>query len=389
MNKRTIAGILLVSILAPVTPADARELSSITEAMKPFVEKQEVSGVVTVVAGREKILHVSAVGLANVEKNTPMSADTIFWIASMTKPITAAAILALQDDGKLNIDDPIGKYIPELKDLKTADGKVHVVTIRHILSHTSGMAEASNEQTKNAKSLADLIPAYAARPLVFAPNAKWSYCQSGINTAGRIVEVVSGMSLPEFFERRFFGPMGMKDTTFYLSESQMPRLALSYKRGADGKLEAAPNFILQGKSPTDRDRYPAANGGLYSTGPDYARFCQMLLNNGTLDGKTYLKSESVKLMSTVTTGELKTGFTPGNGWGIGCCIVREPQGVTAMLSPGTFGHGGAHGTQAWIDPAKGVAYVLMIQRSNFANMGGADGSDVRKAFQDAAAGALK
>ena len=389
MRNCTKLSMLLMLSLVPMTRANGEEIPAVTEAMKPFVDNHEVSGVVTVVAGRDKILHVSAVGLANAEKNTPMTPDSIFWIASMTKPITAAAILALQDEGKLNIDDPIGKYIPELKDLKTADGKVHVVTIRHILSHTSGMAEASNEQTKVAKSLADLIPAYAAKPLVTPPNARWYYCQSGINTAGRIVEVVSGMSLPEFFERRFFGPMGMKDTTFYLSESQMPRLALSYKRGPDGKLEAAPNFILQGKSPTDRDRYPAANGGLYSTGPDYARFCQMLLNNGTLDGKTYLKPESVKLMSTITTGELKTGFTPGNGWGIGCCIVREPQGVTAMLSPGTFGHGGAHGTQAWIDPPRGVAYVLMIQRSNFANMGGADGSDVRKAFQEAAAGAVK
>jgi len=177
----------------------------------------------------------------------------------------------------------------------------------------------------------------------------------------------------------------MKDTTFYPSAEQMKRLATSYKRTDDGKLEPAKIFILEGHDPSARDRYPAANGGLFSTAGDYGRFCRMLLNGGSLDGKTYLKPETVKLMRTVSTGDLHTGFTEGNGWGLGVGVVRQPQGVTASLSPGSFGHGGAYGTQAWIDPEKGVAYVLMVQRANFKN---SDDSEVRKAFQDAAAGAV-
>ena len=141
-----------------------------------------------------------------------------------------------------------------------------------------------------------------------------------------------------------------------------------------------PVAFLNGFSPAFRDRYPAPNGGLFSTASDYARFCRMLLNGGALDGRQLLKPETVKRMSTIQTGDLKTGFTAGNGWGLGVCVVREPQGVTAMLSPGTFGHGGAYGTQAWIDPVKNLVYVLMIQRSNLKD---SDASDVRYAFQAA------
>jgi hypothetical protein len=177
----------------------------------------------------------------------------------------------------------------------------------------------------------------------------------------------------------------MKDTTFYLTEKQLPRLAKSYRRTAKGELEAAEISFLNGKSPTDRDRFPAPNGGLFSTAADYARFCQMILRGGELDGKRYLKPETVKLMTTVQTGDLKTGFTPGNGWGLGWCVVREPQGVTAMLSKGSFGHGGAYGTQAWIDPAAKRVYILMVQRANFPN---SDDSEVRKGFQEAAAAAF-
>ena len=299
----------------------------------------------------------------------------------MTKPVTATAVLMLQDEGKLSVDDPVAKYLPELANLKTADGKPAKLTLRHLLTHTSGMGEATPQESKAARTLADLIPHYAEKPLQFEPGTKWQYCQSGINSLGRIVEVVSGQSLPEFLQRRLFDPLGMKDTTFYPTQEQMARLAKSYK-AEDGKLEEATIFILDGHDPASHDRYPAANGGLFSTAQDYGRFCQMLLNQGSFGGRQYLKPESVKLMSTIQTGDLKTGFTEGNGWGLGCCVVRKPQGVTAVLSPGTFGHGGAYGTQAWIDPVKQVIYVLMVQRSNFPN---SDASDVRRAFQEAAA----
>lgn len=356
--------------------------SSVKNHMNHFIDRKEVAGTVTTVVTREKIVALDAVGHADVAGSAPMKPDTIFWIASMTKPITATAVMMLQDEAKLSVEDPVGKYVPELKDLKTTDGKPANVTLRHLLTHTAGMGEATGEQSKKAETLADLIPAYAAQPVKFEPGTKWEYSQSGINTLGRIVEVASGKPFQDFVQERLFGPLGMKDTTFYLSDDQIKRLAKSYKRTGDA-LEEAPIFILDGHSPNSRQRYPAANGGLFSTAPDYARFCQMILNHGTLDGRQYLKPETIKQMTSLQTPEsIKTGFTEGNGWGFGWCVVRQPQGVSEKLSPGSFGHGGAYGTQAWIDPVKGVAFILMTQRANFPN---ADASDVRKAFQEAAA----
>ncbi len=360
-------------------------IPAIGERMRKFVEDHEISGAVTLVAAPDRIVHLDATGKADIAGGKPMRPDSIFWIASMTKPITATAVLMMQDEGKLSVDDPVEKHLPEFKDLKSADGKPARVTIRHLLTHTSGMGEASPAEARVIKDLAGLIPIYVGKPVQFQPGSKWTYCQSGINTAARIVEVASGVPFDRFVEQRLFAPLGMKDTTFYLTEEQLPRLATSYRRSHKGELNPTAVGILYGKAPTSRDRFPAANGGLFSTAPDYARFCRMIMNGGELDGKRYVKPESVKLMTGVQTGELKTGFTPGNGWGLGWCVTREPQGVTAMLSPGTFGHGGAYGTQAWIDPVKKRAYILMIQRADYPN---SDASEVRRAFQEVANAAL-
>ncbi len=380
IRSRSFA-LLAVLFCAPVFCADP-EIPAITSAIKACVEKHEVSGAVSLVVTRKNIVHVSAVGQADITAGTPMAPDTMFWIASMTKPITAAAIMMLQDEGKLSIEDPIGKYIPELATLKTKDGKEYKLTLRQCLTHTSAMGEATPAESDSSKTLAELIPHFAEKPLQFEPGSKWSYCQSGINTLGRIVEIVSKQPLQEFLSKRFFEPLGMKDTTFYPTKEQLPRIVKGYKLADDKLTEVPPIPLVDPK----REHFPAANGGLYSTAADYARFAQMLLNQGSLDGKQYLKPESVNAMSTIQTGDLKVGFTDGNGWGLGCCVVRKPQGVSEMLSPGTFGHGGAWGTQAWMDPEKGVAYILMVQRANFPN---ADNSDVRKAFQAAAVEALK
>jgi CubicO group peptidase (beta-lactamase class C family) len=175
----------------------------------------------------------------------------------------------------------------------------------------------------------------------------------------------------------------MKDTAFYPNEAQIARLAKAY-RMADGQLTETRVYAVFDYA-RGSDRYPPANGGLYSTAADYGRFCQMLLNRGTLDGHRYLSPEAVAAMSSVQSGDLKTGFTDGMAWGLGCGVVRQPQGVTAMLSPGTFGHGGAYGTQAWIDPVHRVAYLLMVQRADFPN---SDASEIRRAFQRAAAEAM-
>jgi CubicO group peptidase (beta-lactamase class C family) len=375
----SVALFTLSSFAADVSPANRR----IGDRMREMITSKEIPGAVTLVATRERVTHLEATGTADPEGTKPLRQDSIFWIASMTKPITGTAILMLQEEGKLSVDDLVGKYIPALANLKTPSGKPANLTLKHLMTHTSGLPEATNDEARAAKKLEDLIPAYMNKPMQFEPGSQWKYCQSGINTLGRIIEVVSGQPYEKFLAKRLFEPLGMKDTTFYLRANQVGRLVTPVKREQDGTLTPTTISLLQGKLATSTDRYPAANGGLFSTAPDYARFARMILNGGTLDGKRYLKPESIRQMTTIQTGDLKTGFTPGNGWGLTWCVVREPQGVTAMFSPGTYGHGGAYGTQAWIDPVKGVAYILMVQRSNFGN---SDASPVRLAFQQAAAG---
>jgi CubicO group peptidase (beta-lactamase class C family) len=360
-------------------------VAAISDRVRKHIAAKEVAGAVTLVATPDRIIHLDAAGNAVLDPSDAMRTDNIFWIASMSKPVLATLLLMLQDDGLLSVDDPVEKYLPEFKDLKTADGKPAKVTIRQLLTHTSGMGEITGAQARDSRTLADVIPLYVAKPVGFTPGSKWVYCQSGINTGGRIAEVVTREPLEKLMQRRLFDPLGMKDTTFYLTEKQLPRLARTYRRTDKGELEATEIAFLNGKSPTSQDRFPAPNGGLFSTAPDYARFCQMILRGGELGGKRYLKPETVKLMTTIQTGDLKTGFTPGNGWGLGWCVVREPQGVTAILSPGTYGHGGAYGTQAWIDPTTKRIYILMVQRANFPN---SDASEMRKGFQEAASAAF-
>ena len=383
-----ILALTLALVSSPAHRARAQSsgppiLPAVHTAMQKCIDDHEVAGSVTLVAAGDGIVHLDAVGKADLASDRPMSSDQLFWIASMTKPITGAAVLMMQDEGKLRVDDLVEKYIPEFAGLKTAEGEPAKVTIRHLLTHTSGLAEMSGrgQGTRPVKTLAEAIPYYVNRPVAFKPGSKWVYCQSGINTAARVVEIVSGKTFDAFCDERIFGPLGMKDTTFYPAQEQLARLAQSYARNQDGTLEAAPLRMLGGPI-SSRERMPMANGGLFSTASDYYRFCRMLLDGGRFEGKTLLKPETVRQMTTVQSGDVKTGFTPGNGWGIGVCVVREPRGITAMLSKGTFGHGGAFGTQAWVDPKVRRIYILMVQRANFPN---SDSSPVRLAFQKAAA----
>jgi CubicO group peptidase (beta-lactamase class C family) len=389
-----LANLSLSAALCAALPAFADEpkLPGIGAAMQEMVVKNEIAGAVTAVVTKDKLIHLESTGFADVAAKRLMTPDTLFWIASMTKPITGTAILMLQDEGKLNVADPVAKYLPGFADLKSPSGKPANLTITQILTHTSGLGEASGPEAREAKTLADLVPLWLAAPMQYEPGEKWRYTQSGINAAARIVEVVSGMTFDAFLQKRLFDPLGMKHTTFYLTPELRSQLVTAYAKNKEtGLLEPVPPRPEFGP----RDRPPQGNGGLYSTAPDYARFCQMLLNGGTLEGHRYLSSAAMKFLITPQTGDLPTGFfqndTFGNrganyGWGIATCILRAPHdGVAAVLSPGTYGHGGAWGTQAWIDPVKGVAYVLMVQRSNFPN---SDASDVRRTFQEAAANAL-
>jgi CubicO group peptidase (beta-lactamase class C family) len=350
--------------------------------MQEFVDQKKLSGAVTLVADDQHILHLSAVGQRDIERNLPMRTDTIFWVASMTKLMTSAGIMMLQDEGKLSIDDPVSKYIPEFAALKTPSGKPANLTLRHLLTHTSGLAEVPKEKLHEPRDLAELMSYFLNRPMEFEPGTRWDYCQTGINTLGRIIEVVSGESYEDFMRERLFVPLGMKEATFYPTTEQISRLAISYVQ-KDGRLEPTTIKLLPGPV-GDRNHYPAANGGLFCTAEDYCRFARMLLNHGSLDGKQYLRPETVKQMTSIQTHDLPSvGFIPGSAWGLAFGIVRKPTGITEMLSPGTFGHGGAYGTQVWIDPVKNRIYLLLIQRGDLPN---SDASEFRAAFQEIATG---
>src|SRR5712675_3625776 len=259
--------VFLIVIFLPRSSAlaqTAASLDSIPARMHDVIVSNQVPGAVTVVATRDSVLRMNAQGWADPEHKAFMRVDSIFWIASMSKPITAIAVLMLVEAGKLSLDDPLAKYVPELAGLKTPDGKTPRITLRHLLTHTSGMGEATDEEAKAARTLSDLIPAFASKPLAFVPGSKWKYCQSGILTLGRIVEIVSGEPFEVFLRTRIFDPLGMKDTTFYLTEAQMPRWVIPAKREGE-QLLPAEIALLFGHPPTWRDHYPASNAGLFST----------------------------------------------------------------------------------------------------------------------------
>jgi len=348
--------------------------------MQTLIDANEIPGVVTLVASRTGITHFLAQGHADVNKHIPMRKDAIFAIASMTKPITGCAVMMLQDEGKLSIEDPVAKFIPELGKLQLADGRPAAITLKHLMTHTSGMGEATPPESEAARKLEDLIEAFASKAVAFPPGSAWKYCQSGINSLCRVVEVISGMTFSEFLERRLFSTLGMKSTTFYPTERQLPRLVKPCQQEAN-RLAPVTEARFQKEYILRRDRPALGNGGLYSTAEDYSLFARMMLNGGEWKGKRYLSAAAVKQMTSIQTGDLKAGFVPGSAWGLTVGIVREPQGITAMHSPGAYGHGGAFGTQAWMDPVKGMGLILMIQRVGLKN---SDASEMRRVFQEAA-----
>jgi CubicO group peptidase (beta-lactamase class C family) len=386
---------VVLSLAAGRAPGAAPDrFREIPERMQRFVDDGQVAGAVTLVMREGRVLSLEAVGQADLASGRPMRTDSLFWVASMTKPLVAAAVLALQDDGKLSVQDPVARHLPEFKSqwMVQARGSntlslvrpPRAVTLFDLLTHSAGLGDVPAPRADCA--LAELVMAYAQAPLQFPPGSRWSYSNPGINTLGRVVEVVSGQPFPEFLERRFLRPLGMKDTTFWPDTRQARRLATSYQPGAGGKgLEPTGIFMLGGADVTARGRTPFPAGGLFSTAMDMANFYGMLLDGGRWRGKTLLSPGAVEQLTRTQSGDLKTGFTDGMSWGLGFAVVKEPRGVTGMLSPGTFGHGGAYGTQSWADPSRRAVYILMIQRARLPN---ADASPMRQAFQEAAVRAL-
>jgi CubicO group peptidase (beta-lactamase class C family) len=395
--KRWIHGVFLLFILAACgVPAFAQKsadesASKLTAAMNPFVADGEVAGLVAVVGNQDAVVAQAVLGSQNVELKQPMKADSLFRIASMTKPIVGIGIMILQDEGKLSVDDDVEKHLPEFKGLpleEKKDGKSifrdpsRPIKIRDLLTHTSGLPGGYPGELKNLyfdrqHTLAEATAVAAKQPLQFEPGTKWAYCNAGIDTLGRIIEVKSGKSYDEFLNERIFKPLKMVNTTSFPNEDQVKRLAGLYDR-KEGRLTFA-NYVLLG--PVKGAKHPIPAGGLYSTAADLARLYQMMLNGGELDGQRILSEKAVKQMTSLQTGDIKTGFTDGMGFGFGWAVVREPQGVHAMMSKGTYGHGGAFGTQGWIDPEKKLFVILLIQRTGLQN---ADASPMRKALQEAA-----
>jgi CubicO group peptidase (beta-lactamase class C family) len=261
------------------------------------------------------------------------------------------------------------------------------ITIRDLLTHTSGVPSGfppglADLYVKRDHTLAEAIMAVSQRPLDFEPGSRWAYCNLGIDTLGRIIEVVSGQPYETFLQQRIFAPLGMSDTTFYPDDNQRLRMATLYD-AKQGKLVAVGYRLI---GPAEKAKYPIPAGGLYSTGADLARLYQMMLCGGQYQGKRILTEKTVREMTSVQTGDLVTGFVPGMGFGLGWGVVRQPAGVTEMLSPGAFGHGGAFGTQGWIDPQQDLFVILLIQRVGLAN---ADASEMRRELQKLAVSAGK
>lgn len=372
LGSRGIAALLWI-VVAPL-PLMAGE-PKIAAVLQGAVDNHSLAGAVMLVASKDKVLVVDTVGYADVAAQKPMRADDLFWIASQSKPITATALMMLVDEGKVSLDEPVEKYLPEFKAQwlaaeQDADHILlkkpgHPITVRNILSHISGLPfkSALEEPTLDLLPLAVAARSYAMTPLTFDPDTNYRYSNAGINTAGRIIEVVSGMAYEDFLDKRLFEPLGMKDTTFWPNDEQLARLAKSYRPNAE-KNGLEEITIGQLKYPLgDRHRQPMPAGGLFSTAHDVGRFCQMVLNGGAWEGKRYLSETAVKEMTQRQTPEtLKENY--GLGWATG---------------GGSFGHGGAYATNMSIDPGRALITVFMVQHS-----GSPDAGKWNAAFVDAA-----
>ncbi len=380
-----IACLALLLIPAFAAAADA---DPIRDRFVKFGHDGELAGAVVLVGTKDKILYEGATGMANFADHVQMQKSTLFRIASMTKPITAIAIMMLADEGKLSVEDAVEKHLPEFKGqmLVAAKDKESMtlkqpkrpITLRDLLTHTSGMGQypagIADLYTKRNYTLAEATIAVSQVPLVREPGEEWSYNNPGIDTLGRIVEVASAMSFEKFLQTRIFDPLGMKDSTFYPTAEQAKTVALTYGI-KDGKLVPVPNSLLDVK---ENPKHPVPAGGLYSSAGDQAKLYQFMLNGGKVGDKQLLSEKSLKQMTTTQTGKIKTGFVDGMSWGLGWQVVAESKGATEALSAGSYGHGGAFGTQGWIDPKKGVFYILMIQRTGIPN---GDATEFRKELQ--------
>lgn len=300
----TAAGDRLTLLLHAQAPDG---FSAIAPRMQEFVDKGEAAGIVTLIATKDRILHLNAVGKSDLASDVPekkdrkLQTDDIFWIASMSKPITVACLAILADDGKLTFDDPLAKHLPEFANLMVSqNGQTAAperpVTLRDVATHTSGFGEMATRDPH--LTLAETSKKLAQLPLRFQPGTRWSYSTAGIDILGRVVEVVGGMPFDQFLQKRILDPLGMKDTSFWIAPERASRWAHSYRWNAQsGKLDETTIPYLYNTPVTDRARPPLGGAGLFSTAEDIARFYQMMLNKGTLNGKRILKAATAAEMT--------------------------------------------------------------------------------------------
>jgi CubicO group peptidase (beta-lactamase class C family) len=363
-----------------------QRLARIHETMQRHMESQQIAGAVTLVARKGRIAHLEAHGFMDRESKKALQKDAIFRIFSMSKPVAGVAILMLMEEGKLRLNDPVSKFIPEFKGMKVAVAQekpatpispepapafytipaTREITIQDLLTHVSGLgsgpasrAEMPRIARKPTDKLSDFIPRLGTTPLDFQPGSRWTYSpMAAFDTLGHVVEIVSGQPFDQFLKQRIFDPLGMKDTFFHPDENRLPRIPTTYHREGNALRKADNQNRLVSAT------YFSGGGGLLSTAEDYARFGEMLLEGGQLNGKRLLGSRTVDLMASVFVPDTFPGRSPGRGFGLSVQVVSDPVAAGYRMSTGSYGWDGAFGTHFWVDPKEKIVGVMMIQTDN-------------------------
>ncbi len=367
----------LIIFAALALPAHA-EQGPLAAALQPFVDQHTVAGAVVLVATKDRVLDLETVGYADLEAKKPMTKNSLFWIASMTKAMTCTAMMMLVDEGKASVDDPVEKYLPEFKGQMYVAEKdeahvllkkpPHPFTIRQLMSHTSGLGISApmDHPSYDMVPLVQRIPEYAAMPLIAAPGTEFHYTNEGMTTVGRLIEVISHRAYEQFMIERLFRPLGMTDTTFRPNSEQLQRLAKGYKANAAKNGLEASGIGMLNRDLTDPQRMAWPGGGLFSTADDVAKFCQMFLNHGlAADGKRLLSEAAVQAMTQKQTGD----------------AVKEPYGFGWNASPTAFVHSGGFRTEMRVNTENGLITVFLVQiNGEWPN----NGKDLLPAFLKAA-----
>jgi CubicO group peptidase (beta-lactamase class C family) len=371
----------------------SERLDRLHAGMQAYVDRHEVGGIVTLIARDGKVVDVHTNGFQDAENHKPMQVDTIFRIASMTKPITSVAVMMLEEEGQLSLTDPVSKYIPAFKGQRVAaDGGTTVparreITIRDLLSHRSGLSygflnggpvgDAYRKEgvtdglTVTSMTLQEGIDKLAAQPLMAQPGSAWNYSLS-VDVLGRVVEVVSGKSFDAFLRDRIINPLGMTDTAFVVPDSKWSRFSTVYSPNGSGNIrpmkdpeEAFGNAHLsQFAVYKEPKKYFSGGAGLTSTIQDYARFAQMLLNGGSLDGVRLLSPTTIGLMTASQTSDLPPNglLGPGTQFALGFRVVTDVAQTQTQGSIGMYGWLGIYGTTFWVDPKEHLVAIAMVQR---------------------------